>query len=48
MRWVGDVALAGERRGTYRVLVWKPEIDHLEFVGRDRRIIQKMDFKEIG
>ena len=36
-----------ERRSTYRVLVGKPEIDNLEFVGRERRIIQKMDFKEI-
>jgi hypothetical protein len=31
----------GERRGTYRVLVGKPEIGHLEVVDRDRRIIQK-------
>jgi hypothetical protein len=25
MRWVGHVARRGERRGVYRVLVWKPE-----------------------
>jgi len=25
MRWVGHVACVGEKRGTYRVLVGKPE-----------------------
>jgi len=25
MKWAGHVALTGERRGVYRVLVWKPE-----------------------
>jgi len=25
MRWTGQVARMGERRGAYRVLVWKPE-----------------------
>ena len=25
MRWMGHVARIGERRGAYRVLVWKPE-----------------------
>ena len=25
MRWAGHVARMGERRGVYRVLVWKPE-----------------------
>ena len=25
MRWAGHVARMGERRGMYRVLVWKPE-----------------------
>jgi hypothetical protein len=25
MRWVGHVALTGERRGIYRVMVGKPE-----------------------
>jgi hypothetical protein len=29
----------GERRSTHRVLVGKPEIDHLEVLGRERRII---------
>ena len=27
MRWVGHVARMGERRGVYRVLVGKPEIN---------------------
>jgi len=27
MRWAGNVSCLGERRGTYRVLVWKPEIN---------------------
>ena len=25
MRWAGHVARMGERKGVYRVLVWKPE-----------------------
>jgi hypothetical protein len=25
VRWMGHVALMGERRVAYRVLVWKPE-----------------------
>ena len=25
MRWAGHVAHMGDRKGTYRVLVWKPE-----------------------
>jgi len=25
MRWAGHVSRMGERRGVYRVLVWKPE-----------------------
>jgi hypothetical protein len=38
----------GERRGTYMVLVGKPEeTDHLEDVGVDGRIILKKDLKEI-
>jgi hypothetical protein len=31
----------GERRCTHRVLVGKLEIDQLEVLGRERRIIQK-------
>jgi len=31
----------GERRDTHRVLVGKPEIDHLEVLGREKRLIQK-------
>ena len=36
MRWVGHVAPIGERRGVYRVLVWKPEGKRP--LGRHRRI----------
>jgi hypothetical protein len=25
MKWIGQVVLMGERRGVYRVLVWRPE-----------------------
>jgi hypothetical protein len=25
MRWAGHIARMGERRGVYRILVWKPE-----------------------
>jgi len=40
MRWVGPAAFMGERRGTYRVLVGKPEErDHSEYTGVDGRII---------
>jgi hypothetical protein len=30
-----------ERRGAYRVLVWRPERDHWEDLGVDGRIILK-------
>ena len=40
MRWVGNVARMGERRGVFRVLVRKPEKDNLEDPGVDGRIIQ--------
>jgi len=33
MRWVGHLARMGESRGVYRVLVGKPERDHLEEPG---------------
>ena len=40
MRWAGNVARMGERRGVYRVLVGKPEgKNHLEDTGIDGRII---------
>jgi predicted transcriptional regulator of viral defense system len=40
MRWAGDVARMGERRGVYRVLVRKRgERDYLEDPGADGRII---------
>jgi hypothetical protein len=36
----------GERRGAYRVLVGKPEGDHLEDPGVDGRIILKWILEE--
>ena len=39
MRWAEHVARVGERRGLYRVLVAKPEGDHLGDPGVDGRII---------
>jgi hypothetical protein len=40
MRWAGNVACVGERRGVYRVLVGKPEgKNYLEEPGVDGRII---------
>jgi hypothetical protein len=33
MRWVGLMLLAGEKRNTYRVLVGKPEGNHIEDLG---------------
>ena len=42
MRWTGYVARMGEKIGTYRVLVGKPEGKrHLEDPGVDGRIILK-------
>jgi hypothetical protein len=47
MRWAGHVAHIGERSGTYRVLVGKPEGgDHLEDPGIDRRIILRWIFRK--
>jgi len=40
MRWAGNVARMGQRRGVFRVLVGKPERDHLKDPGVDGRIIQ--------
>ena len=40
MSWAEHVARIGERRGVYRVLVWKPEgKNHLEDTGVNGRII---------
>jgi len=49
MRWAGHVARMGERRGVYRVLVWKPEVKRP--LGRTRRRWEdniKMDLQEVG
>jgi hypothetical protein len=49
MRWVGQVAFMGERRGVYRVLVVKPE--GRRPVGRPRHRWEdsaKMDHQEVG
>ena len=48
-RWTGNVALMGERRGVYRVLVGKPEGQRP--LGRPRRRWEdniKMDLQEVG
>jgi len=48
MRWEGNVARMGERRGIHRVLVGKPEGKRL--LGRPRRRWEdnsKMDLQEI-
>jgi hypothetical protein len=49
MRWVGQVARMGERRGVHRVLVGRPEGKRP--LGRPRRRWEdniKMDLREIG
>jgi len=49
MRWAGNVARMGERRGVYRVLVGKPEGKRP--LGRPRRRWEdniKMDLQEVG
>jgi hypothetical protein len=49
MRWAGQVAGMGERRGVYRVLVGKPEGKRP--LGRPRRRWKettKMDLQEVG
>jgi hypothetical protein len=49
MRWAGQVARKGERRGLYRVLVRKPEGKSL--LGRPRRRWEnniKVDLQEVG
>jgi hypothetical protein len=44
MRWAGHVARKGDRRGGYRVLMWKP--DHLEDKDETGRIILKFIVKK--
>ena len=49
MRWAGDVAHTGERKGVYRVLVGKPEGKRP--VGRPRHRWEdniKMEHQEVG
>jgi hypothetical protein len=49
MRWTGHVALIGEGRGVYRVLIGRPEGKRP--LGRPRRSWEdniKMDLREIG
>jgi uncharacterized protein YjiS (DUF1127 family) len=47
MRWAGLVARMGEMRGACRVLVGNlSEIDHLDDIGIDRRILLKWIFKK--
>jgi hypothetical protein len=47
MGWAGHVAIMGERRGAYRVLVGKPEgTDDLKDPGADGGIILKGIFKK--
>jgi len=48
MRWAVHVARVGERRGVYRVLVWKPEGNRP--LGRPRRTCEDnitMDLQEV-
>ena len=48
MRWAGHVLRMGERRGVYRVLLWKPE--EKRPLGRSRLRWEdniKMDFQEV-
>jgi hypothetical protein len=49
MRWAGQVALMGEKKNAYRILVWKPE--RKRPLGRPRRRWKdniKMDLRRIG
>ena len=48
-RWAGHVARMGERRGVYRILVWKPKARRP--LGRPRHRWEdniKMDLQEVG
>jgi hypothetical protein len=49
MRWAGQVARIGEKRGAYRILVERPE--GMRPLGRPRRRWKdniKMDLREVG
>jgi hypothetical protein len=47
LRWPGQVARMGSRRGAYRILVEKPDgRNHLEDPGVDARIIIKWIFEK--
>ena len=46
IRWAGHVVLMEESRDVYRVLVGKPEADHLGDPDRDGRIILKWIFRK--
>jgi len=46
MRWAGHVALMGDRRGVYRVLVGKPEGKRPLGRHRDGRIILRWIFRK--
>jgi len=47
MRWAGHVALMGEKRGEYRVLLGKPEgKNHLGDPSVDGRIILRRIFRK--
>ena len=49
MRWAGHASRIWERRGSYKVLVGKPEVKRP--LGRPRRrwtVNIKMDFQEVG
>ena len=49
MRWAGHVALMGEGRGVYKLLVGKPGVERA--LGRPRRRWEdniKMDLQEVG
>jgi len=49
IRWAGHIARMGERRGVYRILVWKPEGKRP--LGRPRHRWEddiKMDLQEMG
>jgi hypothetical protein len=47
MRWAGHIALVGEKRGLYRILVGKPEErDHLGDPRVDGSIILRWIFRK--